>query len=240
MSASHAQSPSSAALLVDGLKRFGFTGQEARVYLALLRGGPMSGYEAAQAAGISRSNAYAALRGLTDKGAARTAAGTPRHAPVPGPELVAALRRDAAAVLDTLERELPAPAAPEETFLAVGGRENVLARARILINGAERELLLAAPVDVVHELQAELIACLRRGARVVAVTDRGAGPELVLAGLEEYRREREPGSLLLVADGERTLSADLAADPARALACGPGALARQHREGLLDAVAVLG
>lgn len=50
------------------LRKFGFTQQESLLYVTLLRHGAMTGYEAAKAAGISRSNAYAALSSLVEKG----------------------------------------------------------------------------------------------------------------------------------------------------------------------------
>ena len=53
---------------VELLMSFGLTRQEARVYVLLLGEGALSGYEAAKRLGISRSNAYAALAGLVDKG----------------------------------------------------------------------------------------------------------------------------------------------------------------------------
>ena len=50
---------------VELLMSFGLTRQEARVYVLLLGEGALSGYEAAKRLGISRSNAYAALAGLS-------------------------------------------------------------------------------------------------------------------------------------------------------------------------------
>ena len=43
--------------LIDKLLHFGFTRQEALVYLALCTDGEMTGYETAKCTGISRSNA---------------------------------------------------------------------------------------------------------------------------------------------------------------------------------------
>ena len=55
---------------MEMLTCFGLTRQEAKIYLLLLTEGALSGYEASKRAGISRSNAYGALAGLVDKGAA--------------------------------------------------------------------------------------------------------------------------------------------------------------------------
>ena len=56
--------------LTEKLMEFGLTRQEATVYLALVVSGTQTGYEVAKQTGISRSNAYNALAGLVDKGAA--------------------------------------------------------------------------------------------------------------------------------------------------------------------------
>ena len=51
--------------LTEKLMEFGLTRQEATVYLALVVSGTQTGYEVAKQTGISRSNAYNALAGLT-------------------------------------------------------------------------------------------------------------------------------------------------------------------------------
>ena len=53
----------------DNLISFGLTRQEAVIYTTLLSHGDMTGYEVSKETGISRSNAYAALSNLVDKGA---------------------------------------------------------------------------------------------------------------------------------------------------------------------------
>ena len=61
---------------LNGLVLFGLTRQEANIYLCLYQNGELTGYEVAKQTGISRSNVYSALAGLTDKGAAYLAQGT--------------------------------------------------------------------------------------------------------------------------------------------------------------------
>ena len=57
-------------VIAEKLQAFGLTRQEAAIYLCLCRNGTLTGYEAAKLTGISRSNVYNALAGLTEKGAA--------------------------------------------------------------------------------------------------------------------------------------------------------------------------
>ena len=52
------------------LMHFGMSRQEATVYLRLIEAGKQTGYEIARDTGISRSNVYASLAALVEKGAA--------------------------------------------------------------------------------------------------------------------------------------------------------------------------
>lgn len=54
---------------IDKLNDFGLTRQEGTIYCALLNHGEMTGYEVAKDTGISRSNVYAGLIALVEKGA---------------------------------------------------------------------------------------------------------------------------------------------------------------------------
>ena len=54
---------------VQILQRLGFGDYEAKVYIGLLRGGPMSGYELARVSGVPRANVYDVLPRLEERGA---------------------------------------------------------------------------------------------------------------------------------------------------------------------------
>ena len=54
----------------EHLMKFDLTRQEAALYESLLENGKLTGYEAAKLTGISRSNVYASLASLCEKGAA--------------------------------------------------------------------------------------------------------------------------------------------------------------------------
>ena len=54
--------------VIDILTEFSLTRQEASIYAALLNHGDMTGYEVAKDTGFSRSNVYAALNALVEKG----------------------------------------------------------------------------------------------------------------------------------------------------------------------------
>lgn len=98
------------------LTGFGFTPTEGLVYEVLVRGGPGTGYAIARTAGLARANAYSALEGLVQKGAARVESGRPkRYRPEPPATLIARIVDTQAQALDRLSAELgqiSAPATP--------------------------------------------------------------------------------------------------------------------------------
>ena len=61
--------------IIDLLTSFSLTRQEASIYITLLNHGDMTGYEVAKDTGFSRSNVYASLSALVEKGAAYLAEG---------------------------------------------------------------------------------------------------------------------------------------------------------------------
>jgi len=104
---------------VASLESFGFTATEARLYEALLRLGPSTGYAVAKAAGLARANAYPALEGLVRRGAARRSATIPARYAAFSPEaligeLSRRMRRDLDALAARLSALPRAPRSPDE------------------------------------------------------------------------------------------------------------------------------
>lgn len=128
------------------LTAFGFTPTESLVYEVLLRGGPGTGYAIARAAGLARANAYGALEGLVQKGAARVEEGRPkRFRPEPPTALVARIVERQAQALDEVSRtleQISAPASPTlielssaRGALQIAAREAARAVSRVLMHG---------------------------------------------------------------------------------------------------------
>jgi sugar-specific transcriptional regulator TrmB len=107
------------------LTPFGFTPTESRVYAALLRLGPSTGYALAHAARVARANTYGALEGLVGRTAASRLPGRPARYRAADPRaLIAQLAAQQGEALDRLSAELgTATAAVEpETRTVVGAR----------------------------------------------------------------------------------------------------------------------
>ncbi|HEX4599903.1 MAG TPA: helix-turn-helix domain-containing protein [Gemmatimonadales bacterium] len=89
------------------LTPFGFTPTESRVYAALLRLGPVTGYAAAHAARLARANTYGALEGLVTRAAAVRLPGRPARYRAADPQaLIAQLATQQGEALERLSRAL--------------------------------------------------------------------------------------------------------------------------------------
>jgi len=107
------------------LTPFGFTPTESRVYAALLRLGPSTGYALAHAARVARANTYGALEGLVARTAASRLPGRPARYRAADPRaLMAQLAAQQGEALDRLSAELSTTTAPvePETRSVVGAR----------------------------------------------------------------------------------------------------------------------
>ena len=108
--------------LTEKLMEFGLTRQEATVYLALVVSGTQTGYEVAKQTGISRSNAYNALAGLVDKGAAYPEEGAAtRYTAVEVSEFCENKIRALTRVKEELTLYMPKEKAEAEGYLTVAG-----------------------------------------------------------------------------------------------------------------------
>ncbi|MGQ0701795.1 MAG: TrmB family transcriptional regulator [Gemmatimonadales bacterium] len=144
------------------LTAFGFTPTESLVYEVLLRGGPGTGYTIARAAGLARANAYSALEGLVQKGAARVEEGRPkRFRPEPPAALLARIVERQAQALDTITRTLEQVSAPPTPTLVE------LSSARGALQIASREAARATSRILMHappEAYPPLVPALRKAA----------------------------------------------------------------------------
>lgn len=126
------------------LTPFGFTPTESIVYAALLRLGPCTGYGVARATRLARANAYGALEGLVNGGAAFRSPppGRPlRYRPSDPQTLLAQLAARQGAALDRLGRALRDASLPlEPETRVITGERAVANLIHQLVARAERRV----------------------------------------------------------------------------------------------------
>jgi sugar-specific transcriptional regulator TrmB len=202
-------------VIVSRLRDLGFSLYEARLYVALLRGGAQNGNEVAKQANVPSSKVYTALDKLAGEGVVQSfKRGTStRFTAIPPNELVARLRKQFNAPLDFLADELPkvAAPAPPEPFLTVSGLNAIQAAARAIIEMAEEEIHISCWVDDLPVIGEPIASAAGRGVRVFGMLY-GEGPLPPGSWLRHHYVEivagRVGGRLLaLVADESEALIA---------------------------------
>jgi sugar-specific transcriptional regulator TrmB len=195
--------------LVDSLAAIGFTNQEATLYLALLQGGDLTGYEAARDAGVAKSNAYLSLASLVEKGGAFVVEGEPkRYSAVPASDLAATAGRRIREGLAFLERNAPVRTQPRSNFLTVSGRATVVGVMKNLIETAEKRVYVSMAPEDLAPIRGEIEAARDRGIKVVVVS---ASP-FAMDRVKVYLGRRRPGRVRLIADSIRVLTGEITPD----------------------------
>src|SRR5512136_420329 len=131
--------------LIEQLAKTGFSEYEAKVYVALQRVSPATGYQIAKESGVPRSTIYEVLGKLITRGAVVTQSfgDMVRYAPVPPDLLLDRMRHEFEDTLDELadgfKRVTTTPGGPGQTW-NISGRDNILAHARQMIERAQKEV----------------------------------------------------------------------------------------------------
>ena len=130
------------------LERFGFPATQTRVYLALLRTSPASGYALAREAALARANTYAALESLVARGAAARLPGRPARD----------VATDPGALIGRLERELKGDLALLSGQLASVARSSNAAAPQTVETLTSASIVLERMAACAASAESELVA----------------------------------------------------------------------------------
>lgn len=200
-------------LLAD-LMAIGFTEYEARVYLALLRENPATGYQLGKKAGVPRSMVYEALGRLEVRGAVlkSTEDKATRYRPLPPDALLDRYGQEHRRLMHSLRDGLRQlyTAQDEELLWTTTGRQAVLSYAGRMIRGARSEIMLVLSDPDLEALHEETVTAFERGVVVNALLtgegELGCGEVARHPPLESELHELTD-SLVVVADEHELLIA---------------------------------
>ena len=185
------------------LMNFGLTRQEATIYVLLLLEGNLNGYEVSKRSGISRSNAYNALAGLVEKGAAYLIEEqTIRYMPVPIEELCSNKIRFLTEAAGKLKEQLPAQREDTEDYITIRGRKQIEDKLRNLILNTKERIYLSFSRERMSLYEPMIQELLARGIKVVIITDQ----PFTLEGAMVYHGERKTEQIRVIADSRYVLT----------------------------------
>jgi sugar-specific transcriptional regulator TrmB len=204
--------------IIDCLCSLNFSSLEAQIYIALLEGGRLSGYQIAKKVNISRSSVYAALSHMYEKGIVM----------LMSEDVQVYEAQNPAVLFDRLKREFTENALKavtnlqnlyesrrEERFTNIKGFDNIVANAKELLNSANKEVYINTDFNL-YLFEKEFKALREKGGRIIVFTF----AKLDHDGLDiEFYSHNNPACdtelptrIMLVSDCDVTLVADKSQD----------------------------
>ncbi|MGL6314185.1 TrmB family transcriptional regulator [Vibrio sp. WXL103] len=156
--------------LIEKLMNFGFTKTDALVYMNLLKNGKSSGYKIAKDISLSRSSVYSSIDNLYNNGYIFLCDGETKEYEAKSPELIfSQIEKRTIENISVLKKELSRMMLQEdkEFIYSVTGFENLIDKAREMLDQAELEVYLNSDFDL-SILEKELNEAIQRGVRIIA------------------------------------------------------------------------
>lgn len=158
--------------VIEYLSEFGLTRQEAVIYQNLLKNGMQTGYEVAKQTGISRSNAYNALAGLVEKGAAYSCEGSAtKYEAVEIEEFCTNKLRSLTKKKDYLATHLPKERQTDEGYLTIRGDEQILHKIKNMLLAAQKRVYLSMSDSQLEQFLPELTELSKNKIKIVLLTN---------------------------------------------------------------------
>lgn len=201
--------------LLQELMAVGFTEYESKVYLALLRESPATGYQLSKNAGVPRSMVYEALGRLDVRGAVMRTDDrrSTLYRPVPPDILLDRYAHEHQILIESLRKNLNAlfDAQSEDYFWSIKGYGSVQSFSTQMIESARSEILLVLNDQDLDALRDQLTAADARGVTISALLT-GDGTfecgEVVRHPPLESEAQELTQMLVIVADNQQVLIAN--------------------------------
>ena len=190
----------------DNLISFGLTRQEAIIYTTLLSHGEMTGYEVSKETGISRSNVYAGLSSLADKGAAYLIEGdSTKYLPVAVDTFTQNVLTEMQKKAAYIKAHAPTKQIPTDGYITIVGTKNIQNKLHEMLKETRIRLYLSASGDILQEFAYEIEQIAETGKKVVILTD----SKFTVPGAVVYHTEPEPGQLRVIVDSTFVLTGEI-------------------------------
>lgn len=198
--------------IVDAMKQLGFNASDARVYIALLKIHPATGYELATKSGVPRSAIYNVLHRLESMGLINAVQKKPaKFIPLSPDRLFQLLESRFKQNLEALRGELENFSRPSEeaALWTLKGYPATLEQAQTLIRESQESVYASVWRREAMALQKPLLEAQERGVNVCLFSFNSLPAELgriCCYGIEETELESHWGhKIILIADHRRLL-----------------------------------
>lgn len=190
----------------ENLISFGLTRQEAVIYTTLLTHGEMNGYEVSKETGISRSNVYAGLTSLADKGAAYLIQGdSTKYIPVEIKTFTSNVLKDLQQKAEYIKEHAPQKQIETDGYITIVGSKNIQNKLLDMIKETRVRLYISASARIIDAYEEELTELAEAGKKIVIMTDSNYN----LDGAIVYHTDPEAGQLRVIIDSTYVMTGEL-------------------------------
>ncbi len=152
------------------LEEMGLSQNEAKCFIALLKKSPMTGYEVAKTAGVTRTMVYDVLKRLERKKCLKVIEGNPKmYSAVNYKDFVRSARDECSSKLDSLEKQLESltNASSRENFVFnLSGKTDMIRAFKKAIDQSHTEIYLSTWAQEAALIADQLKAAYQRGVKI--------------------------------------------------------------------------
>lgn len=188
--------------IIDELMNFGLSRQESNIYIALLTYGAMSGYEVAKETGISRSNVYASLQSMVEKGACVISEEeSTKYVPISIEDFLDDTLLDLKNRADFIKKHAPKKIEVSQGYLTITGTKNIANRIFKMLRECSMRLYVMASSRILIDFKKELVSLIESGKKVVILSD-----DFDLEGAVTYKTNVDDNQIRLITDSNYVLT----------------------------------
>ena len=154
--------------LVEKLKEIGFNSYEAKVYIALLKKSPATGYEVSKLANIPQARTYDTLKVLEQKNVVATNNTKPvLYTPIKPKQILSSYQKKMTSTLNYLEKHLPEVKENyNEPIITINGKQNIHNKIIEIIQRAKREIYMEVWSQDYKIFEQELLNAYNRNVEI--------------------------------------------------------------------------
>lgn len=210
------------------LLKLGFTPIEANVFITLCKNGALTGYEVAKLCGISRSNVYAALYSLQEKGKCYTIeSDTNKYIALSKDELLEGSKREFDDVWHSIDTQFPKALPLGDPYVTIKGYDTVIDKIKHTILSCTSHVYLLTTKDTILLFKEEL-ENISTTKRVTIICDE----HLIIGDALVYTKAKPPTGFHMIMDTHSVITGDLCESPQCLYTCNQS-LVRLMRESFI-------
>ena len=154
--------------LIEKLKDIGFNTYEAKVYLALLKKYPATGYEVSKLANIPQSRTYDTLKVLVEKNVVTATNEKPqKYTPIKPKQLTSAFQKKINSTINYLDKHLPEVKEDyNEPIITIVGKQEIQEKVLEVIKNSKREIYMEVWSQDYKIFEQELLNAYNRNVEI--------------------------------------------------------------------------